>query len=333
MKKSNAIFAILAMAIVAIAVAIVSCKKEKQEPTTINTEQSVQSTENMDEYLNSFKKKLLSAEKDGETIGLEQAQRDLGNLLNYDFGDANYASNVFQNDTLHLQLELTDGQIELYQLAEVYNEAIESILDIYHDCNLPEKSVYDITCKLSASVNKSSDSSDVEIIVTTRGDSGITYYSHDNYDWRPKNYAGTCDGQYVGYIGGPEIMVAWINASQQQMDCSNGRLYYTDVDHWYADGYKFYDAVNQCFRIYTSFAQDQDLVCISHDDMEYYYSQILYLYHQQSFGNHRILYSIINHKNYIHCYVPALDEVRDLYTWRVTIRHGKVNCTQEPPKN
>lgn len=330
MKKSNAIVAILAMAIVAIAVAVVSCKKEKQEQTTNKMEQSAQSSENMDDYLISFKKKLLSAEKGGETIGFEQAQRDLGNLLNYDFGDANYASNVFQNDTLHLQLELTDGEIDLYHLAGVYNEAVESILDIYHDCNLSDKSVYGIDCKLNGSENKSSDSSDVEIIVTTRGDSGITYYSHDNYDWHPKNYAGTCNGQYVGSIGGPEITVAWIYASLPAIGCNSGRVYFTDVDHWYADGYKFYDAVNQCFRIYTSFAQDQDLVCISHDDMEYYYSQILNIYHQQPFGNHRIIYSIINHKNYIHCYVPALDEVRDLYTWRVTIRHGKINCTQDP---
>lgn len=111
MKKSNSILAIVAMAIVATAVAFVSCKKEKQEQTSNNTEQSVQCSDNMDEYLISFKKKLLSAQKGDETISLEQAQRDLGNLLNFDFGDANYPTNLYHVDTIHAKLTVIQGQL------------------------------------------------------------------------------------------------------------------------------------------------------------------------------------------------------------------------------
>lgn len=50
MKKRN-LFITIALVIVAATVAFVSCKKEKQEQTSNNTEQSVQSSDNMDEYL------------------------------------------------------------------------------------------------------------------------------------------------------------------------------------------------------------------------------------------------------------------------------------------
>ena len=97
MKRRRLYYAIFVMAMATIAsVVAVSCKKEKQEPSSNNTKQAVQSADNMDEYLISFKKKLLSAEKGGETISLEQAQRDLGNLLNFDFGDANYATDEYR---------------------------------------------------------------------------------------------------------------------------------------------------------------------------------------------------------------------------------------------
>ena len=110
MKTRKLSFAIIVMAIGAIAVAVVSCKKEKHEQTTNKMEQSAQSSENTDEYLISFKEKLLSAQKGDESITIEQAQLDLGNLLNFDFGDAKYASNVYEYDTLYIALE-TNGEV------------------------------------------------------------------------------------------------------------------------------------------------------------------------------------------------------------------------------
>lgn len=79
-------------------IAMVSCKKEKQGQMLNNNELVVLQVDNMDEYLMAFKKKLLSAEKGGETISIKQAERDLGNLLNFDFGDANYASDDVRYD-------------------------------------------------------------------------------------------------------------------------------------------------------------------------------------------------------------------------------------------
>ena len=124
--------AIIVMLVVAFAsVAVVSCKKESQT-VSVNSEPTVQVADNMDDYLMAFKKKLLSAEKGGETISLEQAERDLGNLLNFDFGDANYATDVYQFDTICLKLATANGEVELSQLAEIYNDVFEAIVTNFH---------------------------------------------------------------------------------------------------------------------------------------------------------------------------------------------------------
>ena len=333
MKKNNSIIAIIGLAIVAIAVAFVSCKKEKQEQKSNNMEQSVQNSDNMDEYLMSFKKKLLSTQKGEETIGLEQAQRDLGNLLNFDFGDANYPTNVYHFDTIRVKLTLNQDEVELSQLAITYNEAYNSILETYHSIDLPEKSIYAILCTFNELETKDGETEDVELVVVTRGfmeDPILPSNNHDTMDWRPKNNAGTCDGQFINVYGAPEIIRSWILNSQGILSCPNGRVYFTDVATWYTYGYRYYDPITGQFLIYTSFETNQDSVCISHDKMEYYYQNILDIYHQQSFGNHYILYVGISHQHHYGC-IPALNnQYFWFYCWRVRIEHGKPNCTVEP---
>lgn len=329
-KISIAILAVVAAAFVS--AIVVSCKKEKQEQVTSNLEQGVQSSENIDEYLISFKKRMLSATKGGESISLEQAQRDFGNLLNFDFGDANYETNMYQYDTIKIKVSIAQNQIELSQLALAYNEAVKSIIETYHENNMPEKSIYCILCNFNEMQSKDGDNDGLEIVVVTRGydNSATPVNNHDSFDWRPRNYAGTCDGQNIG-TGAPEIITQWIYQSREAIACSNGvRIYFTDVDHWDTYGYLHYDSVAGRFRIYTSFNTDQNSICIPHDEMEYYYSQILSLYHQQPFGNHYIQYVVINHEYKYNTYIPALGEVRAFYTWSIRIRHGKPNCTDQP---
>ncbi len=107
--KTKKLLITLAVMIVATAVAFVSCKKEKQELTSNNSEQNAPCFDNMDEYLISFKNKLLSAQKGEELISLEQAQSDLGNLLNFDFGDANFVTDEIVYDTLYVPVMLEGG--------------------------------------------------------------------------------------------------------------------------------------------------------------------------------------------------------------------------------
>ena len=335
MKNSKSIIAIIVLAILATIVTVVSCKKEKQEQKSYNAEQSVQCSDNMDEYLISFKNKLLSAQKGEETISLEQAQRDLGNLLNFDFGDANYPTNMYQVDSIHAKLTLTQGKVDLSQLAITYKETFDTILQTYHSIDLPEKSISSISCTFCENENKTNEEEtvEVEIVVVTRGlgDTPFPSNNHDNFDWRPKNNAGTCDGQFVGQKGAPEILEQWIIQSQGTPTCPNGgRVYYIDVDHFIILGYHYYDPIASRFKVYTSFETNQNLVCIPHEDMEYYYNNILDIFHQQSFGTHHINYIHIVHGHFLNIYFEHLNEHRNVYSWEITIRHGKPTCTDIP---
>lgn len=332
MKKSKTLIAIIAMVIVASAVAVVSCKKEKQDQKSNNVEQSIQSTNNMDDYLLSFKEKLLSAEKDSEFISLEQAQHDLGNLLNFDFGDANYATNTFQYDTIHTYLCLSNGQVDLSQLAGTYQFLLEQIKDVYQHVILPEKTVYSIKLSINEFVNKNVDNDNVEVIVTTRGyENEVPGRNTIDY-WRPTNNGGTCDNQPVGW-GGPEKVMNWLNNDPISYDCIDGRVYFSDhqtayikadhpslIDNNAPYGHKLYMWPNQYSQQYP--------VCLSNSELWYYYQQCVWL------KNKREWFTPANLATY---YVPIQyyinHEERNPggtftgYIWKYSIEHARINCT------
>lgn len=332
MKKKSLLIATL-LVVVAATVAVVSCKKEKQGQISNNNEQIVQDVGNMDEYLISFKKKLLSAQKGDETISLEQAQRDLGNLLNFDFGDANYATDVFQHDTLYTKLSLTNGEVDLSQLADTYKETISKVLNVYENIDIPEKSIYVIVCNFNEVESKDGDYEDVEIIIVTRGYTGVSDYPHNTYDWRPTNRGGTCDGLLVGVYGGPEVMTDWLNYTIEPLACINGgRLYYTNVDISIKLGSDTEDPDNPgTYKIYYSTYPYQNNVCISHAIMEYYYSNILAYWNSGDFypvipSNHVAIVFYVDH---IPSYYGGNPNIP--YMWKVTVKHGIFNCTDTEP--
>lgn len=86
MKKSNAIFAILAMVIVTIAVTIVSCKKEDTVAPTGQSAAKAAFTppqvDDMNAYLKDFKQKMQSAAKgDDEALSLDEAAWHLSSVV------------------------------------------------------------------------------------------------------------------------------------------------------------------------------------------------------------------------------------------------------------
>ena len=326
MKNNKFLITIYAMVVTAIiSVAVVSCKKEKQEPSSSNnTERAVQSADNMDEYLISFKKKLLSAQKGDETISLEQAQRDLGNLLNFDFGDANYPTDEYRYDTILLKLSLSNGQVNLSQLAIIYNAAVSTILNLYRAIDLPEKSVYAISCNFNETESKDGEMEDVEIVLITRGLTTPLLGAHDTLDWRPKDDAGTCDGQFVGYRGAPEVIADWIKDTQEEISCVNGgRLYFTDEGRYETYGSWHFDPIAGKYKIFTYYGNNIDTICIPHEDMEYYFANILNLW-QNSGITERCIRNV-----YIHAmhFIDGLE----FWTWRVRLYYAKPNCTDIDP--
>ncbi len=336
MKTRKLYFAIIVMAIGAIAVAVVSCKKEKQEQTTNKMEQSAQSSENTDEYLISFKEKLLSAQKGDESITIEQAQLDLGNLLNFDFGDANYASNVYEYDTLYIALETNGESVDLLQLAKAYNEAFAAIVKAYRKVDLPEKSVYCIICNIVETSSKDGDSDNVEVIVVYRGyDDNAS--SEDVEGWRPKNKGGTCSGELIGIWGAPEVVASMLNNNAGEYFCANGsRIYFTEIYPSYTNPISFdlSDPNSPCgYRLYLSWQPNQNHVCLPMSDCWYYYNQARYLKSERDYfnnypSNHLPIHCSIRHTDasFGTAQSPMLP-----YIWILEVDHGKPNCSGTGP--
>lgn len=342
MKKTNLFLAITVMAIVAIAVAVVSCKKEKQEPTTNYTERSVQSADNMDEYLISFKKKLLSAEKGGGTIGLEQAQRDLSNLLNFDFGDVNYATDVFKDDTLHTKIEINNGQIYLSDLAVTYNAAKELVRKAFDESSLPEKSIYSIVCSFSESNTKDIGFENVEIVMTTRGYSGESTMPNCNDGWRPSYRGGTCDGQLVGVWGGARLVETWLNNYVTlHVPACLGRGYFTDISYSNKRGFDpemYIPYQNQNpyynYRLYVTNLQNPDDDCLSVEDLQFYYNEALNLHNVPGINFNPPFPSDHTPMQYYLSLIPYGYGINNNpvtpWMWHLQIKHGKFNCSEDP---
>lgn len=329
MKTKN-ILMITLLVIATCAIAIVSCTKEKQEKASNNKELIVSDADNMDDYLLAFKEKLLTAEKGGETIGLEQALRDLGNLLNYDFGDANYATDMFQNDTLYVKLSCNNGFVDLSQLAVTYNEALSKIRASFQGIDLPDKSVYMISSEYDEAGSRDGNTEDMRIVVTYRGLGNNTPNTHDTLDWKVLYHSGSCDGSVLDWCAG-ERMQKWLREAEAIPSCENGRLYYTDQGNWSKNGYQTYDATADRYKIFTVFTYRIDTVCISHEDMEYYFDNTLDYWYVEKPSNHIITGSTVS-TNCIHYEQPNVNNYPgDCWYWVVVLYHAKPNCTSSDP--
>ena len=140
MKKSNAIFAISAMAIVAIAVAVVSCKKEDNAvlPAQKQTKEAFTppQVEDMNAYLRDFKQKMQSATKgDDETLSLEEAAWHLASMANFEFANANVKCDDIRFDTLYTHININNGVVLMSDLSLAY-EIISTNIEKFFD-NLP----------------------------------------------------------------------------------------------------------------------------------------------------------------------------------------------------
>lgn len=330
MKRFNSIIAIFALAIVATVVAFVSCKKEKQE-------QGVQPLDKMNEYLVSFKAKLLSAEKGAEWISLEQAQRDLGNLLNYDFGDANYASNVFLHDTLHVKLETTDGMVDLSQLSVTYSTACEMITKAFEKVNLPEKSVSAILCTI-APETIGCKTVDLIFVLTIRGfDFGEKSNasvpggksSIDATDcWHVGHGLGRCDNTDVGHDHATILQLVY-NNNIPLVNCVSGTyLYYSDISEgtFYAlefpeTGFTIY---NIGYRLWRGYYNGWNSGLVSPDEMSYYYENLCDIIEQKMEDLNDDEYKVIS----ISCAVFAepYPELPIKYSFVCKYEYGKPHC-------
>ena len=286
----------------------------------------------MDEYLKSFKKKLQDASFSKETISIEQAQQDFGNLLNFDFGDANYPTNVFQKDTIQLTLPLVDGKICMKDLAEVYQEARKEIMDTYAKVDLPEKSVYAILCSIDQPSRDGNDTEIQLVIITRSVDPGAQFKnSIDTTDnWIVGNHWGKCDGSCIGDDHATIIAKVFMN-NNPLVDCVNGRLYYTDIlnDGIVAVDYPETGNVlwNDGYRLWHGTFSDVSNYCVEYTEMQYYYNNFSYIMDSLCPQGHVFVT--------VECLVDTWMSVNpdpdpDPYFFICGFTTAKPNCTNEP---
>lgn len=334
MKKTR-FFIVTLLVVVTVSVAVVSCKKGNETTKANASENKTSIEKNMDEYLISFKKRLLSAQKGEETISKEQAQRDLGNLLNFDFGDANYATDSWHYDTLNVSLELFGDDVDLSQLSKTYTLARAKIIDAFEKVLLPEKSVYSIDCSILNTTKNGEDN--VQLILTSRGLTHLvikpTIDTTDN--WRVTDNMGKCDGTCVGDDHATIIQKVYKN-NMDSWACDNGRIYFTNPGYeefnsssfieenpniHYSEGHRlWYDSFDETFSH-----------CVEYPEMQYYYNNFVSIINgeieQIRQQNYDDTYVIKDVRCRVDCFVSIIHP----YMFVCEYDYAKYNCTTQGP--
>ena len=153
MKKKTIMCVATLIVAAIVSITVVSCKKEslaslqKQDNPT-KEYFNPQEIEDMNAYLKDFKQKMIESKAD-ESLGIDEAAWHLSSLFNYDFANANVECDDVRFDTIYNTVNVTDGSIQLSDLAEVYEKAGIDIDKFYHSLMLENKHFRYIDCVVS----------------------------------------------------------------------------------------------------------------------------------------------------------------------------------------
>lgn len=182
-KTKKLSFAIIAMAIVAIAVAVVSCKKDNENAMNNKTESArtfnPRLIEDMNAYLQGFKLKMQTTAKTDETLTLEEAAWHLASLANYDFAKASENYNNLRFDTLHSTIKVTGDIVLLRDLAVAYECISKSISEFEKSIMLVDQGLYFIDVEIT-------ETGELSVSIITTFTDGTKYLEDTCYyfeDW------------------------------------------------------------------------------------------------------------------------------------------------------
>ena len=179
MKNPQSILAIIAMATLATAVAVVSCKKDTENalnPKAYNVQQSFDYRQIEDKitYFKEFRQKMTDSKTD-EAFNLEDAAWHLACLANLDFCKVNVEYNNVQFDTVEMQVNVTDGVVLLSDLGTAYEQMHEQILQFKKGFTHNNKNLYFINASINADGNAKI------ALMTTFTSSSKYYWDHTWY--------------------------------------------------------------------------------------------------------------------------------------------------------
>ena len=157
MKTSKSFIAIIALAIMATAVAFVSCKKDNENtlsPKAYNVQQSFDYRQIEDKltYFEDFRKKMTESKGD-EAFNLEDAAWHLACLANLDFCKVNVEYDNVQFDTVEMLVNVTDGVVLLGDLNAAYQQMCTEIQQFKKGFNQENQNLYFINVSISIDGN------------------------------------------------------------------------------------------------------------------------------------------------------------------------------------
>ncbi len=255
MKYRRFYFAAIVGAVVTIAVAIVSCKKEDASvsngPEKNKKEAFVcPQIDDMNAYLKEFRKKLKNGKRD-EAMGIDEAAWHLACLANCDFCRVNVEYNDVQFDTVEMQVNVTDGVVLLSDLNTSYEQLCTKIQQFKKEFNLYNQNLYFINVfidyngstkvMLMTSLIKASkdledhtwyfeDSFDAYVACDEYFTSGSTYLWYTTAKSELQHILNLYDHQENGQIGpGGTIMMCYIPTRNHTFDYTNSTDTYGSI--------------------------------------------------------------------------------------------------------
>lgn len=182
MKKSRLILAIIAMAIVAIAVAFVSCKKDSENASnqknyTIQPSVDIRQIEDANAYFSNFKKKMTES-KANEAFSLEDAAWHLACLANLDFCKVNVEYDNVQFDTVEMQVNVSGDAMLLSDLNVAYEQMCMEIQQFKKGFTFDNQNLYYINVSVSADGNAK-----IALMTTFKASSNRDHAWYFEDDW------------------------------------------------------------------------------------------------------------------------------------------------------
>lgn len=292
MKKHLIIIAAVLLA-AATAIIAVSCQKEKQnenEKTIIAKKTQGYEPSEMDKAMMAFGNRMKSAalEKSGETMSLAEALTTLSNYQNFSMCDASYYSTEMTVDTFRVSLNVTNGEVSLSDLYDVYETTETQILSRLASLDGNQKAVYSIWCFVAEATKGNLDDYtgrlDVDVVSHIRGNivpGNPLYFGSTDY-WYDFDTLGKC-GPYVGQCVGSDCVdeIRLKLASHIILpNCGPGyRLYLTNqiTENGYSSDFPDSSSPNGHYALpWRSFWDDPQ--CVSPSEMNDYLQAFLDLF-------------------------------------------------------
>lgn len=281
--KKNSILAIIAMAILATTVAIVSCKKEKQEQTS-NKELSTSQLSEMDREMLAFGERLKSSGSVDETMPLEEAIHILSNYENFLLCSISYIAPEKIRDTFEVELPVSNGMVRLSDINQLLATNKAKILARFNTLDGAEKELFFIASK----VLKEGSTEQIARIQTVvcmqnspvRYDPYTVLYDSTDY-WYDFDGLGKC-GDYVGQCIGQDAVSRLHNKLNEWLPlpaCAGARLYLTDYIEFTVLSIAYPDATSP--NGYYAMPYNPDIstpLCVSPEEMRWYYESIKSIY-------------------------------------------------------